>query len=276
MHIYDLEKPVSNLLKQDMEASTNFEISVPMSFANTDDAEPSFIEYLQSQQSENDALVEAADKLVKGFKHPDLAYARTILASTAINGNDDTFLPKYTWGVINTVLNTPFNVGHDKEYVIGHTYSVRALSKDGEVIKASTKEYNKFFDIETKTVLYKSIFPEEVEAMKKAFDKGEGFVSMEGKSYDFDYGLIDQKNRFSVVARNANTAFLTQHLRRYKGSGKYKDWRVVRILKEFHFSGNAWVANPANKRSVIKEMENVDASLEAQETLPSRTVYVVF
>jgi hypothetical protein len=77
---------------------------------------------------------------------------------------------------------------------------------------------------------------------------GEMFVSMECIFRGFDYMLRSQAdNSFHVVARNADSSFLSKHLRAYGGTGVYQDYQVGRAMRRITFSAKGYVANPANK-----------------------------
>lgn len=187
--------------------------------------------------------------------HPDLMYGEAILVSTGINRNDDVFLPDETWKARFTPVNTPYNDNHVDIDIIGHIIAARVLDSDGkEVVGDEAPDY---FDIAVDFVVYKSIFPAVAKEIAEKGPKGEKFVSMEAFFNDFDYALIDGETKAGkVIARNADTAFLTKYLRAYGGDGVYKNFRVGRVLRDFRFSGMGNVDQPANPGSEYRKIEN--------------------
>jgi myosin heavy subunit len=69
----------------------------------------------------------------------------------------------------------------------------------------------------------------------------------------FDYAVIDNNGKASVIPRNESSAFLTKHLRAYGGTGTYQNYQVGRLLRNLSFSGKGLVSKPANPRSIILE-----------------------
>ena len=90
---------------------------------------------------------------------------------------------------------------------------------------------------------------------------------------DFDYALETPEGS-KVVARNAETAFLTKYLRSYGGSGEFKGNKIGRLLRNFTFSGKGLVDDPANKRSVILDYSDVsEETASAREMKMSDKTY---
>ena len=87
----------------------------------------------------------------------------------------------------------------------------------------------------------------------------------------FDYAVIGPDNKHHVIARNNETAFLTQHLRSYGGTGSYQEHQVGRLLRNITFSGKGFVDRPANPESVIFDKNKVfefnNASISSKNTL---------
>lgn len=188
---------------------------------------------------------------------PDLFYSHAILASVGWNANDDVFVKEQTWGARKTPSDKQLNFGHDDSYIIGHMTDDFVLGFDGKLIDPDTKDEDipDKFDIGVAFVLYTALANEErneqVQKIIEGIDNGEWFVSMECRFPDFDYALIDAQGNHKTVARNEKTSFLTKHLAAYGGSGKYDGYKLGRLLKSFVFTGIGIVENPANKRSVI-------------------------
>ena len=57
----------------------------------------------------------------------------------------------------------------------------------------------------------------------------------------FDYGIRKPDGTNHVLARDQDTAFLTQHLRAYGGDGIYQDHKIGRVLRQITFSGKGFV-----------------------------------
>jgi hypothetical protein len=111
------------------------------------------------------------------------------------------------------------------------------------------------FHVVTAAVLYKSWSkPDLQEVMDRTLaeiEKGEWFVSMECLFKGFDYAVQGTDGSTRTVARSAETAYLTKHLRVYGGTGRYGEYRVGRLLRNVHFSGKGLVRKPANPESII-------------------------
>lgn len=188
---------------------------------------------------------------------PDLFYSHAILASVGWNANDDVFVKEQTWGARKTPSDKQLNFGHDDSYIIGHMTDDFVLGFDGKLIDSDTKDEDipDKFDVGVAFVLYTALANEDrneqVQKIIEGIDNGEWFVSMECRFPDFDYALIDAQGNHKTVARSESTSFLTKHLAAYGGSGKYDGYKLGRLLKSFVFTGIGIVENPANKRSVI-------------------------
>lgn len=200
------------------------------------------LETIRANKAVNKVIAKLIDE-----GHPDLMYGSAVLASTVMNDNDDVFLPEETWAARLTPINTPYNNEHEEQDIIGHIIDSRVL-QDGKVVAddSGTPEY---FDIEVDFVIYKSIFPAIAKDIYDNAPKGKKFVSMEARFDDFAYALVDGQNKTNVVERNEETAFLTKHLRAYGGTGKYKEYKIGRVLKAYRFIGMGNVDTPANERS---------------------------
>ena len=186
----------------------------------------------------------------------DLYYLKSILVTTGWNKNDDVFIPAEMWLARHSPEDKPFNFEHDQKQIIGHITSCEAITNDGNVIADDTSinELPNKFHILTSAVLYKiwedSKKQMEMDNIISEIAQGKWFVSMEALFTNFDYAIMDG-DKYRVVARNEDTAFLSRYLRAYGGSGVYNNVKIGRILKSIVFSGNGLVRNPANPESVI-------------------------
>ena len=210
---------------------------------------------LSNSHSKSDAEIDTLTDLI-GHDQPDLTLVVSILVSTGWNLNDDIFIPSEVWAARNSPNHKPMNHMHDGTIVVGHIIKSRVLDKDGDTLSSDNfEDMPDEFDIEVAGVLYKALPGREAlvsDIISRAND-GEMFVSMEAFFQDFDYGILDASNNLiKVVARTEETAFLTKHLRSFGGTGKFKDFRVGRVLKSIVFGGQGFVSDPANPDSIIK------------------------
>lgn len=210
-----------------------------------------------------------------GDVQPDLLYIESILVSTGENANDDVFLPSEMWAARKSPIFKPMDWEHntgseitdriasDEKHrsviqdnqIIGVMYDIAIVDGAGNHIDEALAEKMESppenFHILNKGVVYKYLFPSLASRIAKDASAGRLFVSMEAwfKSYDYKVGN-------KIVARNTSTAFLDNHLRANGGIGNYKGEKVSRILRGITFGGIGFVANPANKDSVIRSITN--------------------
>ena len=213
----------------------------------------------ESKCQEIESLIKKASVSINSGKHPDLLFGSAILVSTLMNLNDDVFLPAETWAAKNTPVNTPFNEMHVQSDIIGHIFACRVLDKENKVI-ATEEEMPSFFHLEVDFAIYKFIFPKLTEGIIKNFKEEEAFVSMECFFEDFDYALFDDDKSVKIVARNEKTAFLTEHLRCYGGTGKFNDMKIGRVIKQIRFIGMGHVNVPGNPSSKFTNLEDFKVS----------------
>jgi hypothetical protein len=221
----------------------------------------------------------ASERALAAKGDPDLFYIDAVLVTTDWNQNDDIFDPLDTWVARKTPEDKPLNIGHDDNRIVGHMVSNRVVDLDFQEVADDTvaDELPNKFHIVTGAVIYKAWatpeLQEQVDQVLADIAKGEMAVSMEVLFRGFDYGLMGSDGSMRVVARNEKTAFLTKHLRRYGGSGKYGDERVGRVLRNLTFSGKGLVKNPANVHSVIlppaAEPAPAQASVEVKINAPA-------
>lgn len=193
---------------------------------------------------------------------PDIFYwTKSILASTSWNKNDDVFGKQQLWAARKTAVDTFTNVNHDHDQLVGHITDTWVMDAAGNVVADDTRPENlpDHFHLCNSAVIYR--FPqsrseaaaERAERLIEEIEGGRKFVSMECVFADFDYAVISPDKKYSVVARNEETAFLTKHLRTYGGTGRYDGHKLGRYLKSMAFSGKGYVDRPANPDSIIFE-----------------------
>lgn len=216
-------------------------------------------------------------KNIKAFADmscPGFLYGSAILASTVMNKNDDVFLPDETWKARLTPENTPFNNEHEEKNIIGHIVSSCVLDENGN--EYTGDDAPEYFDIGVDFVVYKEIFPDVASSIEQLGPEEKLFVSMEAIMSNFDYALVDNSSNIKIIQRNDQTSFLTQALRIFGGTGKYGDYRVGRVLRDFRFSGMANVDSPANPRSIYTSMSNDTDILKEKISQASRNVFNKF
>ena len=189
----------------------------------------------------------------------DLYPVKTILVSTGWNGNDDIFSGSATWAARHSPEDKPFNLGHKPRNIIGHITDNVAVDADLNVIPETTvaSDLPDKFHVVTSAVIYRHLgkrdpdLTEEAAEIIAGIQNGDWFVSMECLFNGFDYGFRDPvTGRLDkVIARQESTAFLTKHLRMYKGSGMYNGYSIGRVLKDITFVGKGLVEVPANPDS---------------------------
>lgn len=193
-----------------------------------------------------------------GHNDTCLHYLKTILVTAGVlNKNDDYFDRTETWAARHSPKDTPFNLNHECEQIIGHIIGSNAIDDSGNEIPedSTTDNLPAKFHIAASTVLYKlwskPEFQEKMDLILAEIEKGDKwFVSMECYFRGFDYAMISG-DKVEVIARNEKTAFLTKHLRAYGGTGSYQNKKLGRVLRNIVFSGKGLVEQPANPESVI-------------------------
>lgn len=190
----------------------------------------------------------------------DLYYKHSVLASVGWNKNDDVFDSIETWKARNTASDKQLNLEHNELDIIGHMTDTYVFDANGVLLSSDIPESSvpSQFDVVTEFVLYAFWQDEKrrksIAEIISEIDNGNWYVSMECIFPAFDYAIIDKNGNHKTIARNEETAFLSKHLRAYGGDGQYDGYRVGRLLRNFTFSGQGLVRNPANERSIIFDM----------------------
>lgn len=188
---------------------------------------------------------------------PDLYYMDSILVSVGINKNDDYFHAEEVWAARKTPEDKQINYEHNEKDIIGHITSCYAVDHELRQIPddISVDKLPDRFHIITGGVLYLKWENEDLsKRMHTILDEikaGEGYVSMECLFDDFDYILIEESGKASIVNRDASTSYLTKYLRAYGGEGVYQNKRIGRVIRNITFSGKGIVKKPANPDSII-------------------------
>lgn len=195
---------------------------------------------------------------------PELFYVtKSVLTTTTWNKNDDVFGVLQTWAARKTPIHTLTDIEHDHDQIVGHIIDTWAVDASGNLIPDDTLEsaLPDKFHLCNSAVVYK--FPRSTsekaiaraEKLIEEIEAGTKYVSMECLFSNFNYAVISPENKFYVIARNEDTAFLTKHLRIYGGLGEYNGFKIGRFLENMVFSGKGYVDRPANPESIIFDNE---------------------
>lgn len=208
------------------------------------------------------ANMKVDEKILASITDNDLYPVKSILATTCWNKNDDIFDPHETWLARHSVAHKPSNFEHNELDIIGHMIDSWAMEADGTSIPDNIPmdELPDYFHLLDSSVVYRSWSnadkKQKVEELISKIEARQAFVSMECIFRGFDYGVITQEGKAHVIQRDAESAFLTKHLRAYGGAGQYEGYRVGRIMRRMTFSGKGFVARPANPDSAAFPWEN--------------------
>lgn len=201
-----------------------------------------------------------------GVLAPDLYPLTAVLVSTGMNLNQDFFVggDADTWAARATPVDKPFNLAHAADDIIGHITAATPFVYGGEdgTAVCPIAEPAADFHIAISAVLYRFLpgckdRQEEIDRVVAEVDAGRWAVSMECRFTGFDYALVPVERgtanvaKAKLVARTAETAHLTRHLRAFGGTGEYQGYKVARVFRGTAFSAVGLVRTPANPASVI-------------------------
>lgn len=79
----------------------------------------------------------------------------------------------------DTVVNTPLNMGHRDEYIVGHCVASELLYPAGVATDVETDQVGPHPGVDTLSIFYKALFPTEFAKLQDAHRKGASWVSME-------------------------------------------------------------------------------------------------
>lgn len=226
-------------------------------------------------------VVDQESFLAKANANPfqlDLFYLKSILVSVGWNANDDVFDKLELISAKDTPVDKMFNFMHNEKDIIGHITSTSVFVDSQPLDTIDLNNLPDRFDIVVGSVIYKKWQDEKLqERMNQIIadiKENKWFISMECLFRDFDYAMILPDNTHKVIARNAETAFLTKYLRVYGGTGEFKGNKLGRLIRNFTFSGKGLVDNPANKRSLILDYSDISEELtSARENTMSDVTY---
>ena len=207
----------------------------------------------------NEAIKKSIAGFIEGGRNFDLYHISSILASVGDNKNDDWFLPEEIWAARETPVFKQVNYGHNEKDIIGVITDTNVLDIDGNSF-SDEENVSNLKDIVSHSVIWSYWedikLKDRFENIVSRIEDGTLFVSMETLFKNFDYMLVDKITGVqSIIKRTKETSFLTKYLRIYnkEASGEYNGARIYRLLRNFTFSGQAIVENPANIRSIISD-----------------------
>lgn len=210
-------------------------------------------------------------KSLASMSDEDLYYTQSILVSTSWNKNDDIFHKNEVWIARHSPEHKPTNIEHNENIIVGHIVSNFPITEEGILIDENTPEDNlpEKYHILTGSVIYKSYTDSDLQnrtqKLISEIQDGSKYVSMECFFKGFDYGLLNKStNKYKVLSRNEETAFLTKHLRAYGGLGEHENHKIGRVLRNITFTGKGFVDKPANPDSIIFTKNNIQIPVDLQ------------
>lgn len=240
MRIYKSEKDIQDVILANTSIAYTSEIIKPSSEQ---------LELIKSDVSKFSFAKDLTDE--------DLYFHTAILVTTSWNKNNDVFLPTEVWSARKTPINKPTNFDHQCSKIVGHITNSWPIDEHNNLLDSTlaVDELPSKFHILVAACIYKiwhndPEYQEQVNELLASIESGKKFVSMECLFNNFDYTLL-KDNEVKIVARNADTAFLTKHLSAYGGSGQYEGYKLGRALKNIKFIGKGYVDQPANPESII-------------------------
>lgn len=191
----------------------------------------------------------------------DILYVKSCLVTAGNkhgwNENDDIFTIEEAWAARHTPLIKPANWQHKEKDIVGVVFNVQAYDLQGNQLDINSETPPDCeFEFYTEAAIFKLIHPDRANEIEQRALAGNLFVSMEAWFDNYDYATLCEDQIEKVIARNESTAFLDGHLRSKGGSGLYENKKIGRVLKGITFGGYGFVDRPANKRSLIVNVDN--------------------
>jgi hypothetical protein len=196
-------------------------------------------------------------------------YVEATLVTEGLNDNDDGFITDELWAAKATPVLKPMNWQHDDTQIIGVMFSAEARDLEGNILTEKPKK-GIAYELVVQGAVWHFLphLAEKAEEIKTRAAKGDLFVSMETWFDSYDY-LVANDNGFDTVERNDKTIHLDKYLKANRGPGQFNDKRVGRALRGLIFGGIGFVDVPANKRSKILSVGNLEYNIE---TIVNNTV----
>jgi len=201
------------------------------------------------------------------LENPNMLRMLCVHTSTGFNKNDHYFIPKELFAAKDTVMYQMVDWEHDREEVVGCIIGYATTTFDGAEFTAADIEIdeNAEFDLQTEIGIWLHRKEDIANEILKRYEEDRLFVSMECTFEDFDFAIESPEGGVAIVVRNEETDFLIQHLRKFGGSGKYKNYKIGIAFRGINFIGVGIVEHPANPRSSVLDIaasEDIDVSNE--------------
>lgn len=191
---------------------------------------------------------------------PDLLLVESIILTTGPTGNrnDDIFLNSEILPVIQTAKYKPFNLGHNRDKIIGvmtDAYAIHPETKirmtSEELLSVLSNHNNDLnVDIVNQAAIWSMLFEDQAKSLESRAKDGSLFVSVEAWFTHYDY-MYDN----TVVERTSdNHNMFDGALRANGGDGHLNGKSLKRILRNVTIGGLGAVAKPANPGSVILDV----------------------
>ncbi len=198
--------------------------------------------------TENEALSNAlAAKKIS--KDKDLMYLKFRFVHSGANSNNDFFDSKDLEERHTTAIYKPLDWEHDAGRIIGSFYDTEFISEeDTEDGRAAVDVY---------AVMYKYMFPDEAEEIKKRHEKGTLRISMETWFDEAECSVCGEKYDSPID--------YCSHLRTRYSVADHK-----RILRGITFGGGGIVKNPADKNAKSLSLASKADGQELKENVAKR------
>lgn len=198
----------------------------------------------------------------------DVMRFHSILVTTNWNRNDDVFSPGETWLARKTPVGKPVNLNHEgreidwrtgkpakANRIIGCMVACTPVNESYEPISNDDEVPDKYHLLVASNI-WEYLWPTAAKQIKKGIDSGTLYVSMESKFASFGYAIRKEEGaEITLIPRNDETAELTKHLRKFKGTGKAvingEEYLIGRWLRDITFVGMGIVSVPGNLESII-------------------------
>jgi hypothetical protein len=229
-------------------------------FPITDDVLP-FSSILVSNIWNKNSVVFTAGELIKFYQTSEFKPVNWMHKGSETRGNQ----------IIGVMLKS--------DLVKGTIPSFSSFQEEDYVILSSSENRERAdgkIHIQSDGIIWSAYFPSYSKLVQKGFKNGTLFVSMEALFTDYDYAFRESADSpIQIVSRNEKTAHYSKALKMFGGKGQAnyngKNMEIAVVPREFVFSGNGFVTNPANNDGEKNLSIIVDVGENSKEI--SNTVY---
>lgn len=226
-------------------------------------------EKLELEKIDDEALQKAAASLQCQVPFTqDLFSLSAIMLSSVINDNGDAFSQHELLRTAPSAVFKPVNLEHDPKDIRGSIVSAFVLdgiSGNRVNLEDPVDDLGEVIHLAVNAIIYKHPAHDDLKAaaelLIKDIENRDIFVSMETVFTDFNFLMFDGSNRdpqnIVEIERNAETAFLTKHLKLFGGAGEYGGKSLARILNNTTLVGLGLVKRPGNPDSIIFDSKDL-------------------